>query len=196
MPTGQDSVGQYSPNEVVFAFVLVSGTWHRPRPFARLGTSLKHRIRSRDPGRMAATPTEPTQVSVDVELRKLELEKVIAEIEGTRVANQTAIVKAWPPDALADRLIAIGLGALGAGGVAYVALGYPGIEPRTLPTLASWIVGVPTLLWGLARLKAHTETRLNHFEHVFKVESAIRTWGIRGGRMSRFSKWVFGGRRE
>ena len=100
------------------------------------------------------------------------LEKLWAEAENTKVTTQTLIVKAWPSDALADRLVQIGVAALGAGGAAYVIAGYPSLDTRAVPALVAWGSGVVLLSWGLSRLHVHERVRMEHFQDMFKVQDS------------------------
>lgn len=110
-----------------------------------------------------------------------EEKKQTEELEGIRIANVTKIIAAWPLDALAEQLIGIGLGSLGAGGLVYVLLGYPGLELRSIPTFVAWAVASVSLYVGLARLRAHTDKRLRYFEQVFKIQAATAGTTTSGG---------------
>ena len=81
-------------------------------------------------------------------------------------------MKDWPADALADRLIAIGLGALASGGAAYFIAGYPGFSLRLVPSLVSWIPGFVLLAIGLVRLAHHEEVKMAHFLQAFHVSDS------------------------
>lgn len=120
-------------------------------------------------GTPSPAPSQPSQMAV------LLTQKQEAENETVRIGYLTQIVKAWPRDALADRLIGIGLGALGSGGAAFVVAGYPSFEEweRWVPTVAAWTVGTALLIWGLSRLLTYSRTQLGYFIATFRVEEAF-----------------------
>jgi len=101
-----------------------------------------------------------------------------ASIETDRL---TGILDSWPEDSLADRLVAIGLGVIGSGGLEYFLAGYPSEGFEVLPALLLWTLGVPLLVWGLIRLRDHVRTRTAWFRETFKVPSSTPTlaWMVR-----------------
>lgn len=132
----------------------------------------------------SGAPPQPSQKMVE-----LELQKRSEEAEAVRISNLAKIIETWPTDVLAEQLIAIGLGALGTGGLVYVLLGYPGIELRTIPTVVSWILGFSFLAWGLGRLRTHTEVRLNYFQAVFKIQAVVAGHSQHIGVRARIASW-------
>jgi hypothetical protein len=80
-----------------------------------------------------------------------------------------AVLKAWPPAAVAREMLYLGAALFGAGGAAYALLGYPALDGRIVPPVILWTFGLGVVLEGLRRLEAHESRRWRYFESNLRI---------------------------
>lgn len=72
---------------------------------------------------------------------------------------QNKIIEGWPRSAVSDRLLYLGSGFVGGGGIAYAVLG----SEAKLVYVVFWVVGIVALLWSLVGLAKYDRDRSAYF---------------------------------
>ena len=72
---------------------------------------------------------------------------------------QNKIIEGWPRSAVSDRLLYLGSGFIGGGGIAYAVLG----PEAKVVYVVFWVVGIVALLWSLWGLAKYDRERGAYF---------------------------------